>query len=819
MGKIIQLILILAITYSSSFAENSPAKVGIIKGVVIDNNSGKKMEYATVSVLDFNTNKIITGAMTNKNGSFIFKNIKFGKYKLKATFIGYESFFIKSIVLNKKNKIFNAGIIKLNVSSKNISEVEIVADRPSVSYNIDKKVINVSQQTTATAGTAVDILESVPSIKVDVEGNVSLRGSTGFEVYIDGRPSILEASDILQQIPSSSIENIEIITNPSAKYDPEGTAGIVNIVLKKGKLKGFSGIVNANIGTQDNYGSDFTFTLNKKKVKYFLSGDFNQRNYESDVESERNFTNSDGELLANKGSGEASRKRKRSSFKFMTEISLNQNNIINLGTRVGQYHVNFVTDKIVKDVDTPTKPIQRTVSDFERKGTFYSFNLDYTHYFNDNKKHKLDFRSMLMRRDGDEDSFNKIYDINNIQNSGNVYTEDGPSGGFRINVDYTLPINKDTKFETGYQLRNGASEDNNTGKIYDSASKSYNPIPDYSNGADYERFIHSLYATYSSKLGNFGYQAGFRIQETTRKVSWSKSNDDSDIDRFDFFPTIHLSYELNEKGQFMASYTKRIETVRGWYLEPFITRNNLYSYRTGNPNLNPEYIDSYEVGYLKHFEKGFLSLESYYRHKSDKVEWIRVPYKKDDATLRFPENIGNTDTYGIELMLNYNITKWWKSDITFNLFNYKVKGEYIIDENVYDISKTNIDKVQKFDNNSDSWTLRFNNSFNFSKNTKFQLNARYDSKVVTSQGHDAEMLRIDAALKHMMFKRKLTLTLQAKDLFASAIHESLIDSPTLWQRNKSTPVSTMINFTASYKFNNFKQKKKRNKGDMGGDDF
>ncbi|HQB79417.1 MAG TPA: carboxypeptidase regulatory-like domain-containing protein, partial [Tenuifilaceae bacterium] len=269
--------LISASTFAFSAPVDEGAPKGTIKGFVYDSLAKQPLEYATISLTSTTTGKVVTGTITDNSGFFRIKGLEFGIYNVEITFIGYNAKNLGQVKVTGKEREIDLGQIHLTPNINEMDEVVVVADRPTMTYKIDKKVINVSQQHTSASGTAVELLESIPSITVSIDGDVSLRGSTSFSVLIDGKPSVLSASDVLAQIPASQIENIEIITNPSAKFDPDGVAGIINIIMKKNRLQGVSGIANINVGTQNQYGADVLLTYRKEKFNYFLGVDYNNR--------------------------------------------------------------------------------------------------------------------------------------------------------------------------------------------------------------------------------------------------------------------------------------------------------------------------------------------------------------------------------------------------------------------------------------------------------------------------------------------------------------------------------------------------------------
>ena len=330
------LLIISVFFYSIAFHTNSlsqaPAIIKHLKGQILDNETGHAVEYVTIAVINKKTKKLVTGTITDSEGRFAIKNIKEGNYYLEISFMGYKKKTIDNIEINDGNPVINLGSIKLERAEDLIEELEVFAEKGAVDYQIDKKVVNVSKQYTTVAGTAIDILENVPSVTVDVEGNLSLRGSTGFTVLIDGKPSALEGSEALVQIPASTIQNIEIITNPSVKFDPDGTAGIINVITKKNKLKGINGIANLNIGLDEKYGGDILLNFRKKKINFFVGADYNDRQYPGFEFSERRTT-SNNITTYTLSDGTSIRKGNRWSIRSGISIDLDTNKILSFDVR------------------------------------------------------------------------------------------------------------------------------------------------------------------------------------------------------------------------------------------------------------------------------------------------------------------------------------------------------------------------------------------------------------------------------------------------------------------------------------------------------
>jgi outer membrane cobalamin receptor len=677
--------------------------------------------------------------------------------------------------------------------------VVVDGSSPRIDYKIDKKVINVGKQITSISGTAVDVLENVPSVKVDIEGNVSLRGSSGFQVLIDGRPSVLDANDALQQIPASTIDNIEIITNPSAKFDPDGTAGIINIITKKNKLNGFSGIVNANIGLDEKYGGDFLLNFKKRNLNVFVGGDYNVRNYPGTQYDER-YTYFEDTTFITRMNGNNNRGRNMWGVRTGLDYNFGSSDLIGLSFRYGDRRMEGVTNSNYLESTIPGETINKYTNNDETKrgGQFYDVRANYQHKFY-KKGHQLIAEMSYSMRDFQDNSTNELTDENGYVVDGKRNFEEGPGIRIRGKIDYTLPLSKTDKFEAGYQARYSDSEEATALDILNTETGEYERQSEYSVNTTYLRNIHSLYAIYGGEIGKFGYQGGIRGEYTFRDIV--SGGQKYGIDRWDFFPSAHISYNFPKDHQMMASYTRRIDRPRGWYLEPFITWQDAYTVRQGNPDLQPEYIDSYEVSYLKRFgDQMMVSLEGYYRLTHNKVERVRSVYQ-DNIMLMSIENVGKDYSLGMEFLFSYSPFEWWDLDIMGDLFNYKVEGVLYGED---------------FSNTSNNWSSRLNSTFKIKDKTQIQLNSMYNGPSVTAQGRTEDYYMVNAAVRQNFMDNKLSLVLQARDIFATAKREFTSEGPDFYTYSEFVRRAPMVTLSVSYKFNNYRpDKKSRSNGDGG----
>ena len=798
MKRIIILLTLLLLTLNPTYSEIIS---GDVVGTIIDQESKEPLEFVSVAIFTEHDQELITGTISKVDGSFVIKGLDKGKYYMEVSFIGYEKQLIEEIEVNSKRTKIELGSISLPKAIEQLAEVEIVADEMSVEYKIDRKVINVSQQLTAASGNAVDILENLPSITVDIDGNVALRGSTGFMVLIDGRPTVLESSEALQQIPANTIENIEIITNPSAKYNPDGTSGIINIVTKKNKLKGLSGTANLNAGNFNRYGGGLLLNFTNKKWSFFLAGD---RNYSEGPEYEFNerITTKDGTTYFTRSEGDELDKRDFWVVRGGLGYNFTEKDFFNAEFNVGYFSWASESEMAFREGIEPEGTINEYISDQFRKrsGHFYSINGSYQHDFGE-KGHNLVAQAQYRFREGVERTTNQLRTLTDEITNGQLNTEDGPGGELQLNLDYVRPLNKKDKFEAGYQSRISRSEDVTKLYFYNTDGGDYELQPEFSNDTDYNRDIHALYGIYGGENGKFGYQIGLRGEYTYRVIRTAANPQVFTIDRFDYFPTLHTSYKLPAEQQIMASYSRRIERPRGWYLEPFITFSDAFNVRQGNPDLQPEYIDAMEFNYLKGLGDHSISFEGYYRITNNKTERIRSVYQ-DNIMLSRPENVGQDFALGGELVFNLNFFKWWKIDLSGNFYDYRLQGSL---------------GEQVFDRQSFNWNSRLSNTFRFIEGNRIQLNSRYNSATVTAQGRQEDYWTADIAVSQEFFNKTMTGILQVRDLFGAVIRERTSEGVDFYSYEQSYDQAPRVSLTVNYRFNNYKGKEGSSGGGGGGE--
>ncbi len=774
---------------------NSGDYGSVISGEVHDSISNSAIEYTNIVLYKSSDSTQVTGTITNNKGEFNLKGIKTGKYYLDVQFIGFEKKRFNINVASDNSKII-LGQIKIVPASFVLNNVVVQGTRNPISYQIDKKVIDPSQLSTSISGNAADVLENVPSITTDIEGNVSLRGSSSFTVLIDGRPSVMDAQDALQQIPASAIETIEIITNPSAKYDPEGNAGIINIKMKKSKNYGLSGVVNGNAGLDDKLGGDFLFEYKTSAMNYNFGVDYNRRFYPGTHLNRKQFDFNNTTSFINSNGGNE-RGRISLGLRGGLDFNLSNKDLLNIGARYGSRDGR--RNELLNYEQWTNINLDKTFylsrNERSRTGNYYALNLNYTRKFNSDD-HQIQSEIFFSHNNSDELTLSSETS-SGIQTDGKKTTESGPSNEFRGKIDYTLPFNESSKFEAGTQGEVELSKDINGLYEFSTVSNIYQFQPDFSNTVDYNRSQLAIYSIYSNVVENFGFQGGLRTEYTLQKTDLKEKQLGYKIDRWDLFPTMHTSYKFESGSQLMLSYTRRIDRPHGWELEPFQTWMDANNVRRGNPSLQPEFIDSYEFGFQTFFGTVSFSNEIYYRFTHNKIEHISSAYA-EDVTLNTIDNVGTDYSLGSEFMVNFDPLSFWNTNLMGDLYNYRVEG-------------TLNDK--SFDKQSFTWNVRFNNSLKLTKTTQLQINLRYRSPRVSSQERREGFFSTDLALKQDLIQKMISLTLQVRDIFKTAKFESTSTGINYYSYNYFTRQSPMVMINLKVNFNNYKSDE-RKQGDQ-----
>lgn len=789
---------LLALAGLANIVSAQESRNGALRGKIHD-AAQQPVELANVILFNAKDSALVTGTTSKANGAFQLEKIPFGNYYLDIQFIGYKTKRIADLTLDAAKTEIDLGKILLQQTTLNMKAVEVQGEATSMSYRLDKKVINVGKQHTALSGTAVDVLENVPAVSVDIEGNVSLRGSGNFTVLVDGRPSILEPSETLQQIPASTIANIEIITNPSAKYDPQGAAGIINVVLKQERRAGQSGVANLNAGAGDKYGGDFVLDLNDGKLAATLGADYNHRVFDGS-EREENQTRRESLTSFIESEGDSRRDDTSMGGRAVFKFKPNKKDLWQLSARLGERDSRRTSDLNYAEWSNaaPDKLFYRSNSTRGRDRNFFALNSSYHRDFAQ-KGHELNAELSFRNRNGDEATTNALLNAARVQLSGRRSTETGPSRELEMKLDYTLPLREDAKLEAGYENEIESSEDRTSVADYDANAAEYVALPQFNYRTKYEDNTHALYAIFASAWRRFGYQAGVRAEYTGRKIDFEAASAPFKLGQWDYFPTLHVSRQFGAGQQAMASYTRRIDRPGGGELEPFETWRDAYNVQIGNPSLKPEYIDSYELGYQTNLGASVVSTEAYYRVTRNRIEDVRSVYA-DNVTLHTSANLGKDYAFGSELAWNFGFAEKWNANLSGNVYHYRIAGVLL---------------NESFERESFNWSARMSHNIKLGDAAQFQLDGNYNSPSVAAQGRREGFFTAHAALKYELLDKLLTATLQVRDLFRTAKNESLSEGADFYNYNLSRPEAPVVMLNLKYNFNNYKSERNANREEQG----
>jgi outer membrane receptor protein involved in Fe transport len=795
--NLISSILSLIIIQLHVFAVGEEASPdGRMVGYVMDSTNAKPVEFANLALYSVIDSSLVTGSITNIEGHFAFRHVPDGEYYLEIHFIGYEKKTVKNIVLHENERRLNLGEIYLNITSFNLEAAEVVAKRSLTEYRLDRKVINVSQDISNTGASAAQVLEKSPSVRVDVEGNVTLRGSSNFTVFIDGKPSVLDGNEALQQIPANTIENIEVITNPSVKYDPDGTSGIININLKKNRLQGFSGIVDFTAATGEKYAADLYLNYKTGKFNFYGGIDWNDRKFPGEMRTERESYRSDTTEYRD-SEGDQVWMRNGLNFKAGVDYNLSEKISLSLGGEYGDG--GFGWDQLEKmyDYTIPAGSERYYINDnqFRWKRNFYSVNASYIQKFRQ-QGHQLSIFSFYSVRDGSQkqdqverntdESWNPLTEDPFLLRS----TEEGPSRRFRIEMDYVKPVFKSGKIEAGYHYRSGMESEDYFLETYDYNLGGWMVDDRYTKATNFDRSIHAIYGIFNNELKSFQYQLGLRGEYTYRKIEEINTGESSLVDRFDYFPSVHVAWNQSDENQFMASYSRRIDRPRGYYLEPFVTYVDESTRRIGNPDLLPEYTDSYEIGYLRALPEGSVMAEVYFRDTENEITRVTYYDQTSGYFINTFQNLNDEQSLGVESTLTYDFTKWFNLNLSGTYYYYRVE----------DLTGESTDF-----RTSNNWDGRLITTFRLPSQTSLQLNMSYDSPSITAQGKTEGRYYADFTARQEFLRKNLIVTLKVSDLFASRIRESFRYGDDFYEYTYREPESRVVSLTLSYRLNNFKK--------------
>ena len=792
----------LVLTLTSLDAQNKRDSF-VVSGNILEKESQLSIEYATIAFFSSTKNKIIGGGVTDSEGNFSIEIPK-GIYD-----ISFEYFSLMTVIKPNYNLDQNTdfGVIQLEADFQTLEVVDLIAEKTSVEIKLDKKIYNVGKDLTVRGGNVSDVLDNVPSVSVDIEGNVALRGNQNVRILINGKPSGLvglNSSEALRQLPADAIEKVEIITSPSARYDAEGTAGILNIILRRSKLLGLNGAVILNAGHPDQLGASGNINYRTGNVNIFNTSGYSFRNSPGNSTTKTEFFNSeydDNGLLIQDAPNTF-----RNEYRTFERIRKGFNS--NTGI---EWYINPTTSLtsafLVRKSDNSNETFNRAET-LDASKTLVSqsfrydpeletdettqFSINFDKQFHGNSDHRLTADFQVENSTEDENSI--IY--NNSLAAERVQTiEDQKRILFK--TDFTLPIGEQGRFEAGY---NGRFTKNTTDyKLEFAENDNFVLNTDVSNTLIYKEDVNAFYSQYGSKLKDkFSFLLGLRLEATRITIQQISSNEFSNNNYIGLFPTVNLGYEFSETQSLTLGYNRRISRPGSWYLNPFPSRSSATNLFQGNPYMNPSYSNGFDIGYLNKFDLLTLNTSLYFNHATDIFTFVSedtgeevvIDGQSVPVIRRGPINLAENDRYGFEFTLTYRPTKKWNMNANFNLYQSIIRGSY---------------KGLSYDSENLGWFVRLNNKYTLPGNIEWQTRLSYDGPRIDAVNRREGRFSSNMAFSKDLFKEKASLTFSINDLFNTQRRNLESTTPTFYSDSYYRWRVRSYNLSFTYRFN---QKKK-----------
>ncbi len=792
-----------------------------IRGRIVDGNTSQPLDFVNVALLKEANAAPATGVISDEKGHFELPRVPNGKYMLRISFVGYNTI---ELPLKVSDKELDMGMIKLYEDSKRLSEVEVVGQGTQMRFEIDKKVFSVDQNIASAGGSATEVLQNIPSVDVDNEGNVSLRNNSSVEVWINGKPSGLTAENraqILQQMPAESIESIEIMTNPSAKFNPEGTSGIINLVMKKNRKGGYYG--SASLGTMWSQGAipgvnaGINYNYNSGRFDAYINMGYRAMNFAGGGWSERYSldTNNDTTALLKQDnerlfgySGLFT--RAGIDYRLSDKHSIGLSGFGMVGTGGGSDKINYTltdyaTSNILRNynrynVNDGGRPGMNITLDYkwelDQKGSNLMSSLSYSTH----KRYSDD--SYLQRENSGADTTSYIMQYNQGQNK-----------EWQFKLDFTKKFSETDRLEAGWQstLQDRFGPNSATDLLTNS------PLYAYYNEFDYKEQVHAAYITYGNRFNNLSLQGGLRGEYFWRHPfnsvldnAGNKQTDDYGAKgEIQLFPSFFASYSLPDNNEIQFNASRRISRPRGRQINPFRDYSDSTNISYGNLDLSPEYSAALELNYLKTWDKHSLASTLYHRFTDDVIQ--RVSFMNNDNVLESTYmNVTKSANTGFELVVKNNLFKILNLTSSVNLYYSKLYASTYISPYNNSITR-NIPEQENF-----SWTGRVIGNVILGKNTFGQITGQYSAPRLIAQGKETASYSVDLGLRQTLFDRKLSLNFMIRDVLNTRRRSSVTWGDGFYQRSESYFSGRMIGLTATYNFGNMKPKKTEQQRDNNG---
>ncbi|MFH1937725.1 MAG: TonB-dependent receptor, partial [Bacteroidota bacterium] len=742
---------------------------GVVTGRILDEHTRHPVEYANILLIDTVTGKMVSGIVSDSNGFFRLDNLPFGDFILEYSFIGFGKNRSGPVSLSRNQPHTDLGDLILDPAAVTMNEVTVTGEKTMMITKIDRKVFNVQKDIMAQTGTVTDMLQTIPSVSVDIDGNISLRGS-GVTILIDGRPSVMTGSANLEQMPASLIERIEVITNPSAKYKPDGTGGIINIILKKERKKGFNGILGANAGDHSRFNANLQLNYNTGKINIFGSYGYRQdyRLRSRDLVSQIIDTaTSQSTYLEQHGEGTSWTRSHLGQLGFDWNIGKKDAAGIAGTYNYRKSDRGDSTWNQYLDTDRHLTEEFNRVLDGRESEESVGVTAYYEHAFNKEDEHlfRMDFE---YQKDSEKenDMWTTRYDFPTYPTGQDHSVSDNRTEELDLNIGYSRPLWQDAALELGYEGTMQIESQDQTVETFDPDSLEWIPDPDQGSRFYGKQTVHALYTTVSWEWKKFRLLGGLRAEETLLDLQFRSLDTTSKSDYFALYPTLHLGI-VSGKHEWQLNYSRRVRRPDVDDMNPVPEYRDPRNIWVGNPDLKPEDIHSIEFGYSLQLKSLTLVPTLFYRYKVN--GFTRVTSSLNDTVLvTTMENLSTDQSAGLDLSGSWQIEK-------VASINFSASGFY----NQIDASDIGYSSNKA----AFSWNAKVNASFNITKTTLFQVNADYRSKSLTPQGFRRATWVVNLGFRQDLWKRRISIIATVSDLFNSRAYKSNIDTPILIQES------------------------------------
>ncbi|TSA28891.1 MAG: TonB-dependent receptor [Ignavibacteriales bacterium] len=746
---------------------------GVLSGTVLDSTNHQPIEFASISVIKISDSSAVTGTMTDNKGRFEIPDIPVGNYFLRISSVGYITRNTSRFSITSKNNEINAGSILLTGTEVNLDEISVTSNKIMLNNSIDRKVYNVQMDIMSKTGTAAELLQNIPSVQVDIDGNVSLRGSTNVLILINGKTSPLMGktrADVLQQMPANSIEKIEVITNPSAKYKPDGTSGIINIVMKKEMGSGLNGNITASIGNQERYNGNTTLNYKPGKVNYFGSLSLRQDDRNSISSDIRTQYGSGSNISGFYDNNSKSYSRPLSRGGMLGfDYNIDKSNSIGI---TGNYFYrgftrNDISTYILRDQNqTVTTDYDRSRVDpeYEKEGDVNAY---FQHNFSGDD-HKIRFEiNDSFSPEVEDNHYTNTYRVPSIYNEYDNTLIKQDDNKIQLLAEYSNPISESATFEAGYNGELNKRDMDFYGEAFDPIKQKFVTDIVKTNHFIYNEDIHAVYTTYSNSFGPFGILGGLRAEQSFIKANLVSMNNIITNNYFNIYPTLHLSYKLNELMQLQLNYSKRANRPEGEDLNPFPEYQDPRNIRAGNPNLKPEFIHSIEFGFQ--WQTDFLTIvpSLFYRNRYNGITTVTKAIN-DTTLLTTRENLSSDQSAGLEIVFSGGFGNFITANLSGNAFYEKI-----------DASNLGFSK----DKSTITYSGNMSCNANLSSTTMLQINSNYRSSRLTPQGEFKPSFVFNLGIRQDLFDDKLSVVFTISDIFKTLNREMNFD--TSWMKQNT----------------------------------